>query len=318
MTIKPRAILIAGPTASGKSALALALAEAANGTIINADALQVYSELKILTARPGPEAMARARHTLYGHVTVREAYSVARWLEHARVSVAAVERGGRLPILVGGTGLYFRAALEGLAEIPPIPAEVRDEANALFEVEGAEGFRARLAELDPVAAAKWPLNDRYRAMRAYEVVTATGRTLGEWYAGAHRPLFAEERTLRLALLPDRETLYSAIETRLSAMLEAGALDEARAVLALDLPPTRPAMKALGLAELGQHLAGKIELSAAAEATIARTRRYAKRQMTWIRGQMASWKRLETQEIETAINGKGRLLLNLVDPQGTLD
>lgn len=317
MQTKPRAILIAGPTASGKSAFALSVAEAASGTIINADALQVYAELKILTARPGPDEMARARHALYGHVTVREAYSVARWLEHARVSVAAAERGGRMPILVGGTGLYFRAALEGLAEIPPIPEEVRDEANALFEAEGPDRFRARLAELDPVAAARWPINDRYRAMRAYEVVTATGRTLGEWHEGAHRPLFPEAATLRLALLPAREALQGAIKTRFAAMLEAGAIEEAKAVLALDLPPTRPAMKALGLAELGEHLSGRTTLEAASEAAITRTRRYAKRQMTWIRGQMTSWRRFEAQELTEIADNTGRLLLNRIDPEGTL-
>jgi tRNA dimethylallyltransferase len=317
MQSKPRAILIAGPTSSGKSGLAVALAEAANGTVINADALQVYRELEILTARPGDEARARAPHALYGHVPARETYSVGSWLAHARIALAAAERAGRLPILVGGTGLYFRAALKGLADVPAIPSAVRDEARALHEAEGPERFRTRLASLDPEAAARLPLKDRARALRAYEVALATGRSLTEWQRGAHRPLLLEDETVRLVLMPDRERLQAAIAARFGAMLAAGALEEARAVLALSLPATMPAMKALGLSELGQHLSGKLELSAATEAAIQRTSRYAKRQLTWIRGQMLSWTQVNQQELNELTILSGTKLLKLIDPKGAL-
>lgn len=302
--LRPRAILIAGPTASGKSALALALAEAAKGTVLNADALQVYAELEILTARPGAEARARVPHALYGHVSAREAYSVARWLGDVRFAVAAAERAGRLPIIVGGTGLYFRALLKGLADIPAIPNEIRDEARALLEAEGAEKFRTRLALVDPAAAERLPLQDKARALRAFEVAVATGRSITEWQEGAHRPLFAEEDTLRLALVPDRARLREAIAGRFGAMLASGALEEAERMAALDLPPRSSARKALGLAELMQHLAGKLSLEEAKEAAILRTRQYAKRQMTWVRGQMASWRQIGQSELEQMLSAGG--------------
>lgn len=317
MTDKPRAILIAGPTASGKSELAVRIAEAVGGTVINADALQVYAELKILTARPGPDELARARHALYGFITVKEAYSVARWVEHARVAVAAAERDKRTPILVGGTGLYFRALLDGLAEIPPIPEEIREDANALFDEAGPEGFRDMLRELDPEAAERLKVNDRYRAVRAYEVVASTGRTLAEWHDSEHRPVLAEDETLRFALLPERERLYAAIERRFQAMLEAGALEEAERMLAMQLPPNRPATKALGLSELGDYLSGKIDLPGATEAAVQRSRRYAKRQMTWIRGQMMSWQALEQTQLDQAAQLDGISLLGFIDPKGSL-
>jgi tRNA dimethylallyltransferase len=315
--LKPRAILIAGPTASGKSGLALALAEAAKGTIINADALQVYAELEILTARPGAEARARAPHALYGHVSARDQYSVARWLSDVRFAVAAAERAGRLPILVGGTGLYFRAALKGLAHIPEIPCEVRDEARSLLELEGPEKFRARLAAVDPEAAERLPLQDRVRALRAFEVAVATGRSITEWQQGAHRPLYSDEDTLRIALMPDLARLKSAIAERFEGMLAGGALEEAARVTALYLPPRSSALKALGLSELALHLAGKTTLAEASEAAIHRTRQYAKRQTTWIRGQMGSWTRINQTELDRLTDGSGTSVLNLVDPTGHL-
>jgi tRNA dimethylallyltransferase len=309
----PRAILIAGPTASGKSALALALAEALNGTVINADALQVYEELWILTARPDPKALARAPHALYGHISARQSYSVARWLEDARAAIREARAHGRVPILVGGTGLYFRAVLEGLAELPPIPSEIRANGNALFEAEGAQAFRARLAAVDREAAERLPLNDRYRAVRAYEVAVATGRTLAEWQRGAHSPLLAEEDTLCLALVPDRRRLNAAIDARFRTMIETGALAEVIAVSALGLGPRQPALKSLGLAELAAYLAGKLELSEAIAAAQQRTRRYAKRQLTWIRGQMMSWTVLDQQELDELTCNHGISLLKMIDP-----
>jgi tRNA dimethylallyltransferase len=288
---RPRAILIAGPTASGKSRFALALAEAEGGTLINADASQVYTELRILTARPSAEDEALAPHLLYGHVPARERYSVARWLADVRRAVASAEQAGRMPILVGGTGLYFRAALEGLADTPPIPPEVRQQAAALYGALGAQGFRAQLAALDPEAAATIAPKDRYRALRAYEVAAATGKPLSHWFKGAHRPLFDTSEVMRLALMPERAELYQACEARLDAMVAAGALEEVRALLRLDLGPTLPAMKAVGVEEFARVLCGEIDLATALIAAKRRTRNFAKRQLTWIRNQMADWRQL---------------------------
>lgn len=315
--MRPRAILIAGPTASGKSGLAVALAEAAKGTVINADALQVYAELEILTARPGAEARARAPHALYGHVSARETYSVGRWLSDVRFAVAAAERAGRIPIIVGGTGLYFRALLRGLADIPEVPGEVREEARALLDAEGAEKFRKRLAAVDPDAAERLPLQDKVRALRAFEVAVATGRSITEWQQGVHRPLYSEEDTLSLALAPDRARLRTAIATRFEAMLAGGALEEAGHIGALGLPPRSSALKALGLPELAQHLAGRLSLAEAKEAAIHRTRQYAKRQTTWIRGQMSAWRLIEQDTLDAMDRASGDALLAFADPGASL-
>ena len=307
----PRAILIAGPTASGKSRLALRLAQTLGGAIINADALQVYRELKILTARPDDGQCALAPHELFGHVSAQEIYSVARWLEAVRGAVARARADGRVPILVGGTGLYFRAALNGLAVLPEIPASSREQANALFDREGAEEFRAILARLDPESALRLPLGDRYRAVRAYEVVMATGRALSDWQKEAHRPLFALHEVFPLALMPQRAALNSAIEKRFGEMMALGAVEEARDLLALELPRINPAMKALGIAERGQYLAGEITLDGAAEAAVQRTRRYAKRQMTWIRGQMKDWRWIDGELLIRALSAPADEFLQLL-------
>jgi tRNA dimethylallyltransferase len=285
------AILIAGPTASGKSALALAIAERLNGTLINADASQVYAELRILSARPSAADEARAPHLLYGHVPASERYSVARWLADARDATERVRAQGRLPILVGGTGLYFKAALEGLADVPPIPAHVREAAHALYEDLGPEGFNKWLARLDPEAAFRWPANDRARSLRAYEVVVATGKPLSEWHKEGAPPLFDAAAIERIAIVPDRAELYARCDQRFDAMIKAGALEEVRALLALDLDPLLPAMKAVGVEELAAVIQGELALEEAVERAKRRTRHYVKRQLTWIRHQMADWPQL---------------------------
>jgi len=286
-----KAILIAGPTASGKSALAFELAERLHGVLINADASQVYEELRILSARPSPQDEARVAHFLYGHVHAAERYSVAHWLRDAHRAVVCVRERGRLPILVGGTGLYFKAALEGLADVPPIPAHVREAAHALYEDLGPEGFSKWLARHDPEAAFRWPANDRARSLRAYEVVIATGKPLSEWHKQGAPPLFAAGETLRIALVPDRAELYARCDARFEAMIKAGAIDEVKALLALDLDPHLPAMKAVGVEELAQVIRAELTLEAAIERAKRRTRNYAKRQLTWIRHQMADWHKL---------------------------
>jgi len=276
-------ILIAGPTASGKSVLALELASALAGTIINADSLQIYRDLRILSARPDDAAMAQGPHLLYGYQDAAERGSVGRWRALAIDAIAASHRAGRLPIVVGGTGLYLRALQHGLAAIPPIPAAIRDEASALHRALGGAAFRERLAVLDPVAAARLMPGDRQRLMRAWEVVSATGRPLGEWQAGPVAAL--PYRVAAILLAPRREALYAACNARFLGMIAAGALDEAAALRARGLDPELPAMKAVGVPELLRHLRGEITLDEATAAAQQATRHYAKRQMTWFRHQM---------------------------------
>lgn len=276
-------IIVAGSTASGKSALALALAAHYGGIIINADALQAYRDLRILTARPGPTEEARVPHRLYGFLDAAERGSAARWRALALGEIAASLAARRLPILVGGTGMYLRALTGGLAAIPDVPAAVRDEAAALYERLGGTAFRDELARLDPVAAARFPPGDRTRLTRAYEVVRATGTPIGEWQRQPDAALPYHFVTLLLA--PPRAALYAACDARFAAMIAAGGVEEARALLARGLSPDLPAMKAVGLPELFAHLRGETGLEQATAAARQSTRRYAKRQTTWFRHQL---------------------------------
>jgi tRNA dimethylallyltransferase len=279
----PSAIVIAGPTASGKSALALGLAVAYRGTVINADSLQTYRDLRILTARPDEHAEARAPHRLYGYLDAAERGSVARW---RNLAVSEIERSlsaRRLPILVGGTGLYLRTLFEGLAPVPDIPPAIRDETIDLYARLDGVAFRARLAELDPETAARLPPGDRQRLIRAFEVVRATGVAIGEWQ---RRPaLGAPYRFATLLILPPRAAIYAACDARFAAMIAGGGLAEAAALAARNLDPNLPAMKAVGLPELFRHLRGEIDLPRAIAAAQQSTRRYAKRQITWFRHQL---------------------------------
>ncbi|MEP9377905.1 tRNA (adenosine(37)-N6)-dimethylallyltransferase MiaA [Aquabacter sp. CN5-332] len=286
----PDAVLIAGPTASGKSALAVALAEATGGVVVNADSMQVYRDLRILTARPSPEDEARARHLLYGHVDGDTDYSVGRWMEDAASALAAVRAAGRLPIVVGGTGLYFRALTVGLAPVPPIPEEVRVRIRAEAEGESSGVLHSRLATQDPLTAFRLRPNDRQRILRALEVVEATGRPLAEWQGTDGTPLVSPDRSLRIVLEVDREALRARIDGRFDAMLAHGALEEVRQLADRHLPTARPILKAHGAPALTRHLAGEISLAEAAAEGQADTRRYAKRQQTWFRHQMADWQR----------------------------
>jgi tRNA dimethylallyltransferase len=276
-------VIIAGPTASGKSALALDLAAHYGGTVINADALQIYRDLRILSARPDPAAAARAPHRLYGVLDAAERGSAARWRELALAEIAASLAAKRLPILGGGTGLYLRALMQGLAPVPDIPPEIRDEAAGLYQRLGGVGFHERLARLDLAAASRFPPGDRTRLMRAYEVVRATGRPIGEWQ---RQPASAASyRFATLLLAPPRDALYAACDARFAAMIAAGGLDEAAALMARELAPDLPAMKAVGVPELMRHLRGEIALADAVAAGQQATRRYAKRQLTWFRHQL---------------------------------
>jgi tRNA dimethylallyltransferase len=279
-------VLVAGPTASGKSALALALASAYGGWIINGDSLQVYRDLDILSARPAAAALARAPHRLYGFLDAAERGSVGQWLALARDEVAAAHRAGALPIVVGGTGLYLHALQYGLATIPSVPAAVRAAAAELYDNLGGAAFRERLASLDPAAAARLPAGDRQRLVRAFEVVKATGEPIGDWQRRS-TPLPAAWRFAAVLLMPPRTALYAACDARFAAMIASSGLDEARALSARGLDPELPAMKALGIPDLIRHLHGEIALDQAMPLAQRATRRYAKRQMTWFRHRMAA-------------------------------
>jgi tRNA dimethylallyltransferase len=277
-------VVIGGPTASGKSALALALAECFGGTVINADSQQVYRELSVLSARPDAAALARAPHALYGFLPAAERCSAGRWRAAALQAIAESEAAGRLPVLVGGTGLYLRALLDGLGEVPAIPEAVRHAVEALHQAGGRAALRRELERRDPEMAARLAPSDSQRTRRALEVVMATGRSL----AAFQRPAGASAlggHVIRIVLEPPRAALRAACDARFRAMVEAGALEEVRALHALGLDPSLPAMKAVGVRELGRYLAGKASLADAIAAAQSATRRYAKRQQTWFRHQL---------------------------------
>jgi tRNA dimethylallyltransferase len=294
-----RAILLAGPTASGKSALALALAEAHRGTIINADSMQVYRDLRVITARPTPAEEARVPHQLYGHVDAAENYSVGRWLADVAGTLADTQANNRLPIVVGGTGLYFKALLQGLARVPPVPETTRARIRERLRVEGIDALYRELAACDPVYAARLMPKDRARITRALEVMEATGRSLLDWHREGMTPLIAPNRAVKVFLAPERAELARRIEARFDAMLAAGALDEVKALAARNLDPLLPAMKAHGVPWLMRHLRGEISLAEAAEGGKRDTRRYAKRQVTWFRNQLPGWLWVAPEEARDA-------------------
>jgi tRNA dimethylallyltransferase len=277
---KPDVIVVTGPTASGKSALALALADARGGTVINADAMQTYDAFPILTAQPSTEERARAPHALYGVLPLSETLSAARWRELAS---AEIERC-KVPILCGGSGLYLRALMQGISVIPAIPADFRDRANGEWDAMGADAFRARLAERDPAIVARLKPGDRQRHVRAWEVVQATGRPLSQWQETRGEP--APYRFVTILLAPDRAWLRARIETRFDDMLSQGVLAEARDVFDRRPDPTWPGLKAHGAPELFAHFRGQLGLDDARQISIDHTRQYAKRQMTWFRHQLA--------------------------------
>jgi tRNA dimethylallyltransferase len=283
---RQRAILIAGPTASGKSAAALDLARRLGGLIVNADAMQVYRELKVLSARPGPEEERLAPHRLFGHVPAREAYSAARWLDDARQALAEAWGQGRSAIVVGGTGLYFRSLEQGLSDVPDVSPEIRSKWRRALAGRGAGALHNELAARAPDEARRLRPTDGQRIARALEVLEATGEPLSAHHArtSAASPL-AGATVIRLAIIPDRAALYRRCDDRFVRMIEQGALEEVRRLVALDLDPALPAMRAIGVAALARHLAGDLGLDEAIRIAQRETRNYAKRQLTWLRHQM---------------------------------
>ncbi len=292
------AVFIAGPTAGGKSALALALAHEIGGEIVNADAIQVYADLRILSARPAPEEEARAPHHLFGVLDGATRCSAGRWARLAEAAIAGIGARGRLAVVVGGTGLYFRALETGLSQIPEIPQEIREEARARRAALGREGFAAEVIAQDP-AMARLAVADTQRLLRAWEVFRATGERLSDLQTAPGRAAVPAPRA-RLVLAPDREALYARCDARFDAMLEAGGLDEARALMARRLDPALPVMKALGAAELIAHLSGRMAFDEAVDLGKRNTRRFAKRQMTWFRNQTRDWPRAPDAQAGLAV------------------
>jgi tRNA dimethylallyltransferase len=280
-----KAVLIAGPTASGKSALALALAQKTGGVVINTDSMQVYRDLRIITARPTLPEEALAPHRLYGHVDAAVNFSAGAWVADAAGMLSEAQAAQRLPIFVGGSGLYFKALTRGLSAVPPIPPEVRESVRARLERDGVEALHAELATRDPVSAERLKPRDRARIARALEVVEATGRALTDWHREGLPPLLPQGEFSALFLAPEREQLYARIDARFEAMLAAGALEEVKTLAARQLDPLLPAMKAHGVPALIRHLKGEITREEAAEIGRADTRHYAKRQFTWFRHQL---------------------------------
>ena len=292
-------LMICGPTAAGKSGLALALAERCGGVIINADSMQLYSDLRVLTARPDEAEMARAPHRLYGIMDGAMRASVAAWLAMAADAVAAARRDGCLPIIVGGTGLYFHAAIHGIAPIPDVPPEIHTACVRHHAEDGGAAFRAALAARDPVTAARLHDGDSQRLVRAMGVVLATGRPLSDWQEDPHQGAL-QGVPLRVAMMPPRDDLYRTINDRFAMMMTQGAADEVAALAARGLDPSLPVMKAIGVREIIAMQAGELSVEQALETATRDSRRYAKRQMTWIRNNFNSQIVLETQETERNI------------------
>ena len=288
-------VLIAGPTASGKSALALALAQATGGVIINADSMQVYRDLRVLTARPTREEEAVVPHRLYGHVDAAVNFSAGAWVADAATVLAEARAQNRLPIFVGGSGLYFRALTHGLSAVPPIPIEVREQVRARLQQDGVETLHALLMQRDPASAERLKPRDRTRVARALEVVEATGRSLTDWHRDGLPPLLPPGQFTGMFLSPDRDELYARIDARFDAMLKAGALGEVAALASRKLDPLLPAMKAHGVPALIRHLGGEITLQEAAVVGRADTRHYAKRQFTWFRHQLPEFEWVRPEE-----------------------
>lgn len=293
----PPPILIAGPTASGKSALALALAERLGGVVINADSMQVYAELRILTARPTDDDHRRAPHALYGVVPAREAYSTGRYEKDAAAALTSAREAGLRPIFVGGTGLYFKALLEGLSPVPAVDAEVRAKWRREAERVGAEALHRELAARDAEMAARLKPADTQRIVRALEVLESSGRSLAYWQSVPGEPVIDADQAVCLLMLPDRATLHARADARFARMVEEGALSEAESLAALQLNADLPAMRAIGVAPMIAAARGEVPIADAIAMAQTETRQYIKRQETWLRRNMITWKSIFSQEMQ---------------------
>ncbi len=294
----PRAILIAGPTASGKSSAALKLAAACNGAIVNADSMQVYRELRILSARPSAEEEASVPHYLYGTVPASCAFSTGMWVEEVIKVLETVWGQDRIPIIVGGTGLYFYALEHGLSPVPDIPQDIRNKWREKLAGDGVAAVYEALKVNDDIMAGKLNPTDSQRIVRALEVKEATGISLSEWHRrDTSEPVLSGDDILRVVIAPERPEIYRRCDQRLDWMIENGGLDEVRELLALKLDPQLPVMKALGVPQLGQYLRQEMSLDEARTRVKTDTRRYAKRQLTWIKRNMIAWNHINEQQSE---------------------
>ncbi len=290
------AVLIAGPTASGKSRLAMEIASQTGGVIVNTDSMQVYSQLRVLTARPADEDLAAAPHLLYGHADPSIAYSTGQWVRDVARLAEAGKFASRPAIFVGGTGLYFRALTEGLSEMPDVPEAIRSHWRSRLQEEGPAELHKVLAVADPLTAAQLRPNDGQRIVRALEVLEASGRSIRDWQMEKGTPLVNPASARRLVLNIDRALLRERINTRFDQMVEGGALDEVRTLLTRGLDPALPAMRAIGVPELADYLREKLTLGKSVDRAKIATAQYAKRQMTWFRNQMgAEWKVIRAEE-----------------------
>ena len=279
--------LIAGPTASGKSALALKIAEETGGVVINADSMQVYDVLQVLTARPSVEDMQGVEHLMFGHVVPSRLYSTGLWLADVKAVFERTELKDRHLVFVGGTGLYFKALLGGLSEMPDIPEDLRAHWRERLAMEGSPALHGELSKRDSETAARLKPQDGQRIVRAIEVFEASGKSIGFWQNQRGNALVDPAATRKLCLQPERQTLYARINQRFQSMMTRGALEEVRALLALNLDPALPAMRAIGVGEISQYLSGTLSMEQAIEQSSTATRQYAKRQTTWLRHQLGS-------------------------------
>ncbi|GAK69281.1 tRNA dimethylallyltransferase [Agrobacterium rubi TR3 = NBRC 13261] len=286
------ATLITGPTASGKSALALRLARDRGGVVINADSMQVYDTLQVLTARPSAKEMEGVSHHLYGHVPASQLYSTGEWLREITALLEILRSEGRHPVIVGGTGLYFKALTGGLSDMPTIPTDIRERYRSRLLEEGSLGLYDELAARDPQTTSSLKPTDGQRIVRALEVLEATGQSIRTFQNASGPVIIDPTRARKFVVLPDRAVLHDRINRRFAGMMQSGAVEEVKALLALDLPPDSTAMKAIGVSQIAEMLAGRMGEAEVIEKAAAATRQYAKRQMTWFRNQMGDdWERV---------------------------
>lgn len=308
-----QAIVIAGPTAGGKSALGVAMAERLGGMVINADSMQVYRDLRVLTARPSDEDMARAPHRLYGHVDAAEAYSVGRWLDDIRSVLQEAWANGQVPVIVGGTGLYLKALLQGLSEIPAVPDDVRQRVRRKAEARAPHELHAELSACDPLTAAKVKATDPQRIVRALEVWEATGLSLALLQQRKAAPLLPASDADGIFIALHRNELNARIERRFRQMMSRGALDEVAALAERELDPALPAMRALGVPSLIAHIRGEIGLDQAIAQSVLSTTQYAKRQMTFARHQLPSLRWIDVDDVQGELHGAGLRGTDLIPP-----
>lgn len=287
------AILITGPTASGKSALALEFARRHGGVVVNADSMQVYDTLRVVTARPSDAEMQGVPHLFYGQVPAASSYSTGDWLREMTALLERLKGEGRVPVIVGGTGLYFKALTGGLSDMPAIPEALRADIRQRLTRDGADALHAALSDLDPAMARRLNPGDGHRIVRALEVFLATGRSIAEFQTRSGPMLVDPDRALKIVVLPDRAVLHDRINRRFAVMMDEGAVEEVQSLLALNVAPSMPVMKAIGVSQIADMLAGRIDREEAIERASAATRQYAKRQMTWFRNQMGDhWLRID--------------------------